>query len=142
MSVNACQFVAGTSIAYKAHDYSKLFLLKGYIYRFANLILFDCQNYILIQLFQVVISGCNLIRSDHPSTTKRGGACLYYKNYLPLRVLNIRFLKEYLNFDLKIADTSCNFIALFRSSSQSQNDFESFSYNFEMMLETLAQNIF
>ena len=87
----------------------------------------------------LVISGYNLIRSDHPSNTKRGGACLYYKNYLPLRVLNISYLKQCLNFELQIGDKSGTFIALYRSPSQSQDDFETFSDNFEMTLETLAQ---
>ena len=81
----------------------------------------------------------NLIRSDHPSNTKRGGVCLYYKNYLRLRALNISYLKECLNFELKIGDKSCTFIALYRSPSQSQGNFETFSDNFEMTLETLAQ---
>ena len=39
---------------------------------------------------------------------------------------------------LKIGDKFCNFIALYRSPSQSQGDFETFSDNFEMTLETLA----
>ena len=79
-----------------------------------------------------------MIRSDHPSNTKHGGVCLYYKNYLPLRVQNISYLKECLNFELKIGDKSCNFIALYRFPSQSQDDFET-SNNFEITLETLAQ---
>ena len=86
----------------------------------------------------LVIFRYNLIHYDHPSNTKRGGVCLYYKNYLPLRVLNISYLKECLNFEHKIGDKSCNFIALYRSPSHSQDDFET-SDNFEMTLETLAQ---
>ena len=66
-----------------------------------------------------VISRYNLILSDHQSNTKRGGACLYYKNCLPLSVLNISYLKECLNFELKIGDKSCNFVALYMSPSQS-----------------------
>ena len=42
-------------------------------------------------------------------------------------------------FSAKFGDKSCNFIALYRSPSQSQEDFETFSHNFEMTLETLAQ---
>ena len=126
-----------------AHDYSKLFLLKAYIsvHKFDIICLSETYLDSTVPLDDVnlVISGYNLIRSDHPSNTKRGGVCLYYKNYLPLRVLNISYLKECLNFELKIGDKSCNFIALYRSPSQSQDDFETFSDNFEMTLETLAQ---
>ena len=87
----------------------------------------------------LVSSGYNLTCSDHPSNTKGGGVCLYYKNYLPLRVLNLSYLKECLNLELKIGDKSCNFIALYRSPSKSQDDFETFFDNFEMTLETLAE---
>ena len=50
-----------------------------------------------------------------------------------------QLLKRILNFELKIGDKSCTFIALYRSPSQSQDDFETFSDNFEMTLETLVQ---
>ena len=60
----------------------------------------------------LVISGYNLICSDLPSITKREGVCPYYKNYLPLRVVNISYLKECLNFELKIGDESCNFVLI------------------------------
>ena len=33
----------------------------------------------------------------------------------------------------------CYFVNLYRSRNQSQDDFETFVYNFEMMLEILAQ---
>ena len=72
--------------------------------------------------------------SDHPSNTKRGGVCLYYKNYLPLKVLDISYLKECVNFELKISDKSCNLVAVYMFPSQSQDDFETFSDKFEMTL--------
>ena len=89
----------------------------------------------------LVISGYNLIRSDYPSNTKHGCVCPYYKNYLPLRVLNVSYLKECLNFELKIGNKSCNFIALYRSPGQSQDNFETFPNNFEMTLETMSQKV-
>ena len=126
-----------------AHDYSKLFLLKAYIsvrkFDIIGLSETYLDSTVPLDDENLVISGYKLIRSDHPSNTKRGGVCLYYKNYLPLRVLNISYLKECLNFELKIGDKSCNFTALYRSPCQSQDDFETFSDNFEMTLETLAQ---
>ena len=125
------------------HNYFKLFLLKAHmsVHKFDIICLSETylDSTVPLDDENLVISGYNLIRSDHPSNTKRGGVCLYYKNYLPLRVLNISYLKECLNFELKIGDKSCNFIALYRSPSQSQDDFETFSDNFEMTLETLAQ---
>ena len=85
------------------------------------------------------ISGCNLIRSDRPSKSKRGGVCIYYKNFLPLRVCDRSLLDEWINFELKIGDKLCHFVALYRSPSQIQDDFLSFSENFELTLEKLSE---
>ena len=33
---------------------------------------------------RIKIDGYNLIRSDHPSDSKKGGVCVYYKAHVPL----------------------------------------------------------
>ena len=76
----------------------------------------------------------------HPSNNKRGGVCIYYKNFLPLRVLGIQYLQECINFESNIGGKICNFISLYRSSSQIQGKFEKFIDNFQLNLETLCQN--
>ena len=44
---------------------------------------------------------------------------------------------------MKIGKKLCNFIVLYRSPSQYQNDFETFLKNFELNLDTiLANNLF
>ena len=87
----------------------------------------------------LAISGYNLIRSDHPFNNKRG-VSIYYKNFLPLRVLSIQYLQEYINFELNIGGKICNFISLYRSPSQTQDEFKKFIDNLELNLETLCQN--
>ena len=47
-------------------------------------------------------SGYNLVRSDHPLNSKRGGVCIYYKNYLPLRIISVNYLSECINFEIMI----------------------------------------
>ena len=42
-------------------------------------------------------------------------------------------------FELNIGDKTCNFLSLYRSPSQSQDDFESFTENLELNLENLVQ---
>ena len=44
-----------------------------------------------------------------------------------------------MSFELQIGVKICTFVAFYRSPSQSQDDFETFSDNFEMTLELLAQ---
>ena len=55
-------------------------------------------------------------------------------------VLNIIFLNECVNFELRIGDKTFIFFVLYRSPSQSQDVFESFCKNFERTLDNLAQN--
>ena len=126
-----------------SYDYSKLFLLNSYnsLHKFDNICLsetyldsntpFDDGN--------LESSGYTLVRSDHSSNTKRGGVCLYYKNNLPLRVINIGYLNECLTLEFKVRDKICNFIVLYISPSQSQDEFETFSDSFEMTLYILVQ---
>ena len=37
---------------------------------------------------EIKLQGYELIRSDHPNDTKRGGVCIYYKEHLPLKLRN------------------------------------------------------
>ena len=57
--------------------------------------------------------------------------CVYYKNTLPLHVLDIHILQECINVEIKIEKKLCNFIVLYCSPSQSQDTFESFIDNLE-----------
>ena len=50
------------------------------------------------------IPGYNMITKDHPSNTKRGGVCVYYKNKstLPFKLINIKYLQECFTFEIRI----------------------------------------
>ena len=86
------------------------------------------------------IPGYDLFRADHPSNTKRGGVCIYYRNSLPLKILNIQYLHECINFEIRIGGKLCRFVSLYRSPSQLQDDFESFANNFELNIDAAAAN--
>ena len=60
----------------------------------------------------------NLIRADHPSNTKEGSGCMYYKHYLAFRLLNINYLKESISFEILFRGKIFNIITLYRWSSQ------------------------
>ena len=126
-----------------AFNYNKLFLLRAYIavHKFDVIFLSETclDSTVASDNENLEITGYNLIRSDHPANTKRGGACLYYKTCLPLKVLDIQYLNQCINFGLKIDDKLCTFVALYRSPSQSQDNFETFVDNFELNLETLTR---
>ena len=56
----------------------------------------------------------DLHRTDHPSDVKRWRVCIYYKNFLPLKLIDIQYLQECINFEMKIGEKLCNFIVLYR----------------------------
>ena len=68
-------------------------------------ILFDDDN--------LEISGSDLIRAGRPFNSKQGGVCVYYKNSLSLKSLDIRYLKK-----------TCKIVTMYRLPSQSKGDFE------------------
>ena len=125
-----------------AHNFTKLSLLQAYN---------SVHNYDIICLSETYLNssvscdddnleipGYNLIRADHPSDNRRGGVCVYYKNTLPLKLVNINYLQECLNFEVKIGNKLCNFISLYRSPSQSQDNFETFIDNLELNIDEIA----
>ena len=127
-----------------AHNFIKLSLLRAYIsvHNFDILCLSETylDSTISSNDSNLIIPGYELYRADHPSNVKRGGICIYYKNLLPLKVTNIQYLQGCINFEMKIGDKLCNFVALYRSPSQSQDEFEKFAKNLELNLDTISAN--
>ena len=127
-----------------AHNFPKLSLLRAYItvYKFDGICLWETylDSSILHDDNNLKIPGYNLYREDHPFNVKRRGVCIYYKISLPLKIENIHYLQECINLQRKIKDKLCNFITLYRSPNQCQDDFESFINNFESNLDSVMVN--
>ena len=86
------------------------------------------------------VPGYNLFRADHPTNTKQGGVCIYYRNSLPLKILGIHYLQECITFEIMIGGKLCRFVSLYRSPNQSEDDFESFANNFELNIDAVTAN--
>ena len=86
------------------------------------------------------IPGYNLVKEDHPSNSKRGGVCVYYKSSLPFRVINVKYLQESILFELRIGCKCCKVSYLHRTRSQAQDEFETFLKNFELNLDKIHEN--
>ena len=85
------------------------------------------------------IPGYDLIRADHPSNSKRGGVCVYYRNSLPLKILDVFYLQECIIFELKIGNKFCKTA----KPNQSQEELETFTSNSELMLDKIFEtNLF
>ena len=117
-----------------AHNFQKLALLQGFISSNKVDILCLSETFLNPDIscddnnFQQL--GFDLTRADHPSNTNRGGVCIYYRNFLPLKLVNIHYLNESITFEIKLGDKICNFVSLYRSPNQSEDDFENFCNNF------------
>ena len=122
-----------------AHNYSKISLLTAYISIHDFDVICLSETYLTsttdINDGNLKIPGYIMYRVDHPSDVKRGGVCIYYKTMLPLKVLSTNFLQECINFEVCIGNKICQFIHLYRTPSESQDEFHDFLTNLEMNLD-------
>ena len=100
-----------------------MFLLKVYIAIHKFGIICVSETYLdsstLTDDSNLEISGYTFIQTTLLTIKEGGSVCIYYKNFLPLRILNVQYLQESICFELKIANKSCNFLSVYRSPSQS-----------------------
>ena len=79
------------------------------------------------------VDGYNIVRSDHPSDSKRCGVCCYFKESLPIRILKITPMTEYL-----VLEILCNKLVIvsviYRSLSQSSQELAQFVMLFSQLL--------
>ena len=128
----------------KQHNYAKLSLLTAYNKVHSFDIIFLSETYLNPKTptnnTHLQLPGYDLFRSHQPSNNEKGGVCIYYKSALPLRTLNISNLGKCINFEVSIANKTCRFIQLYRSTSQKQDKFQEFKSNLEINLDTLSAN--
>ena len=127
-----------------AHNFTKIALLKAYlpvqkfdIFRISETYL---NSSIAKDDDSLRIPGYSLIRSDHPSNNKRGGVAIYYKHFLPLKLIDVNYLRESILSELQIGSKICNFISLYRSPSQTGDNFDSFLDNLKLNLDAMTDN--
>lgn len=58
----------------------------------------------------------------------------------PLRMINVQYLQAIISFKPKITDKTCNFVSLYRSPNQSQDELEMLSENLELDSENFVQS--
>ena len=85
------------------------------------------------------MEGYNLIRNEHPSNTKRGGVCIYYKHSSAVPVINIASLSECLVCVVKIQKKG--YVAVvYRSPRESTSEFESFLSSLEVLISNILRS--
>ena len=85
------------------------------------------------------IDGYNLIRLDHPNDIKTGGVCIYFKEILPVRIINIPYLKEALLLEMNYNNKRVIVSVIYRSPSQNNSEFDSFLRSVERLLRDIKK---
>ena len=84
------------------------------------------------------INGYTLVRSDHPSNTKRGGVAICYKDHIPvIRRNDVSSLHESLVLEIRLVNNKCFLTSLYRSLSQSKDQFDEFFSSFNMLMSNI-----
>ena len=124
-----------------AHNFIKLVSLEAYNSIFKYDLICLSETYLDSSFaaddISLTIKGYNLIRADHPLNIKRGGACVYYKNTLPIKILNISQLPECLVVEILYDNKKCLIVSLYRSLSQNSDDFDSFLTKFGQLIDSI-----
>ena len=79
-----------------------------------------------------------VFRNDHPSNSKTGGVCLYFRDGLPIkRRDDLEVLQEMIVSEVTISRKKIFVINIYRSPSQNSEQFEMFIYNLQQALDNI-----
>ena len=84
------------------------------------------------------IDGYNIVRSDHPSGSKRGGVCYYFKESLPIRILKITPMTECLVLEMLYNNKLVIVSVMYHSPSQSSQELALFETLFSQLLSYIT----
>ena len=97
-----------------AHNFIKMALLKAYLSVHETDIICLSETYldssVPVENDKMQIPGYSTVWANHPSNTKRGGVLIYCKIFLLIKLIDVEYLHEYLNFELRIGGKFCLFI--------------------------------
>ena len=125
-----------------AHDFSKISLIQSHALSYNIDIIFLSETFLDSSIEtnnpKLNIPGYNLLRSDHPSNIKRGGVCMFYKDYLPvIRRHDLCALTECIVVEVNSGTKSLFFTCNYRSPSQTVDEFESYCQSLHLTLTNI-----
>ena len=85
------------------------------------------------------LDGYKLIRADHPKNLKQGGVCICYRETLPVKIIQLNYLLEYLVCEINYDNKRIFIVILYRSPSQSTDEFDDFLRGFEGIIDNIDQ---
>ena len=129
-----------------AHDSIKISLLQAYIIQ---------NNYDIICLSETFLNssiesnddristdGYNLIQADHPSNSKRGWVCIYFKEHIPLiKRDDICTLDNCLVTEIRSQGEKNFLTCVYRYPSQNHDKFEDFCTKFDLLMSSINDEL-
>ena len=83
------------------------------------------------------LNGYNVTHTDHPDNFKRGGVCMYCKENLSLRIISTSYFDQCLLCEVTCQNQKAYIAVIYRSPSQSCNEFEDFLFNLEKLINQI-----
>ena len=128
-----------------AHDFLKVSLIEAFITTHNFDIICLSETFLDSTVSQddenIMINGYSLLRADHPSNSKRGGVCLYFKEHLPLiRKNDLSMLHECLMTESIVDNEKKNLTCLYRSPNQNHEELDNFSSNLDLLFSSINDN--
>ena len=119
-----------------AHEFIKMSLLQAYnaIYGFDIICLSETYLGNSYHTDQSAFPGYNFIRADNPNNIIGGGVCICYRETLPVKIINMNILNECLVCELSFGNHRACLVSIYRTPSQSSNQYDTFLLNFEQLL--------
>ena len=80
-----------------------------------------------------------MICADHPKNIKQGGVCIYYRETLPVKIIQLNYLPECLVCEFNYDNKKIFIVTLYRSPSQPTDEFDEFLRGFEGVIDYINQ---
>lgn len=125
-----------------AHDFVKMTLIHSYVALHHTDIICLSETFLDSSIEKddpkINIPGYNILRCDHPSDTKRGGICVFYKEHLPIiRRDDLCTLSECIVIEINTGNKSIFLTCNYRSPSQTPDEFETYCQNLNLTLANI-----
>ena len=128
-----------------AHNFSELYLLETYNVQHKLDMICLSETFLDSSIStndeRLNMKGYKLTRADNASDSKKGGVGIYYKEFLAARPVEVNNVNECVIFEVSIKNKRGYVVSLYRSPSQTQDEFDIFLISFEQMIgDIIAKN--
>ena len=124
-----------------SHNFAKLSSLQAYnaLHKFDIICISETflDSSISNNDLESLLDGYKIIRSDHPLNLKRGGVCIFFKETLPLNILNITQLNECLVVEILYNNKKCYLVTLYLFPNQNDIEFDDIITKFEILIDSI-----